>query len=47
MFFISVFIEDEYSPVLNNHRLIGDFKGLRSINVSGDWRAIFQKITLL
>ena len=28
--------------ILNNHALTGKFQGRRSINITGDWRAIFS-----
>lgn len=31
------------APMLRNHSLSGKYKGCRSINVSGDWRAIFRE----
>lgn len=39
---LSVFISDEFSPILNNHPLKGKYKGYRSINISGDLRAIYK-----
>lgn len=38
-----IFEKDEFNPILNNHALIGKYKGLRSINVTGDLRAIFKR----
>lgn len=38
-----IFEKDEFSPVLNNHALKGTYQGYRSINVSGDIRAIYKK----
>jgi len=35
------FSGDHYKTKLNNHALKGKFKGYRSINVTGDIRAIF------
>ncbi len=35
------FGNDQYKPTLNNHALKGKFQGYRSINVTGDIRAIF------
>jgi len=35
------FVEDQYRPTLNNHALKGKFQGYRSINVTGDIRAVF------
>ncbi len=40
---IDVFIKDEFNPILNNHALRGKCKGYRSINVTGDIRAIYKK----
>jgi addiction module RelE/StbE family toxin len=34
---------DEFNPILNNHKLNGEFDGCRSINVSGDIRIIYIK----
>ena len=36
-----LFFENPFSSQLNNHQLIGEHKGHRSINITGDWRAIF------
>lgn len=38
-----LFIQDEFDPVLNNHALKGKYLGYRSINVTGDIRAIFKR----
>ena len=38
-----LFLEDEFNPILNNHALKGKYQGLRSINVTGDLRAIYRK----
>ena len=38
-----LFEKDQFNPILNNHTLSGDYKGYRSINVSGDVRAIYRK----
>ncbi len=39
---LAVFKVDPFDPVLNNHLLKGMFLGHRSINVTGDWRAIYR-----
>lgn len=39
---LKIFIEDPYYSSLNNHQLTGSFSGYRSINVTGDWRAIYS-----
>lgn len=40
---ILLFQEDQFDPVLNNHSLRGQYLGYRSINITGDLRAIFKK----
>jgi addiction module RelE/StbE family toxin len=39
---ISLFVQDPMNQMLNNHALIGKFQGYRSINITGDWRAIYS-----
>ena len=41
---LELFKEDPANQLLNNHQLKGDFRGYRSMNVSGDWRAIYREI---
>lgn len=36
-----IFLLDQFSPQLNNHSLTGIYRGYRSINVTGDWRAVY------
>lgn len=38
---LTLFLTDPYAALLNNHGLTGQWRGYRSINISGDWRAIF------
>lgn len=38
---IRIFSRDKFDGVLNSHKLMGKMKGLRSINIGGDWRALF------
>lgn len=38
---LGLFISNQNSAALNNHALKGKYLGYRSINVSGDLRAIF------
>lgn len=35
--------QDLFHPQLNNHQLSGNYKGFRSINITGDWRAIYSQ----
>ena len=41
---LKIFILDKRSAILNNHALKGKFRGFRSINVTGDWRAMFREL---
>lgn len=38
-----LFLEDEFDPILNNHALKGKYLDYRSINITGDLRAIYKK----
>jgi len=38
-----LFNQNAFHPQLNNHQLSGKFKGYRSINITGDWRAIYSQ----
>ncbi len=38
---VKLFLQDPYNPKLHNHLLTGKYRGCRSINITGDWRAIF------
>ncbi|MDO8639580.1 MAG: type II toxin-antitoxin system mRNA interferase toxin, RelE/StbE family [bacterium] len=38
-----IFEKDESNPILNNHALKGEYQDYRSINVTGDVRAIYVK----
>ena len=40
---LGVFVANKFDSKLHNHRLSGKHKGYRSINVSGDYRAIFEE----
>lgn len=39
-----LFMDDPFNPVLNNHPLIGKYKGYRSINITADYRAVYESI---
>lgn len=41
---LKLFGQDQFDPILNNHALKGKYLGYRSINVTGDLRAIFIKM---
>ncbi|MEK7115452.1 MAG: hypothetical protein AAB862_00695, partial [Patescibacteria group bacterium] len=38
-----LFLKDKFHPLLNNHSVENRFPGCRSINVTGDYRAIFKE----
>lgn len=40
---LALFEKDPYNPSLNNHVLHGRWLGYRSINVTGDFRAVFKQ----
>jgi len=40
---ISIFNTDPFHLQLHNHQLTGSFKKYRSINITGDWRALFTE----
>ncbi|MFH1535893.1 MAG: type II toxin-antitoxin system mRNA interferase toxin, RelE/StbE family [Patescibacteria group bacterium] len=37
------FLINPFHPQLNNHPLSGNYKGYRSINITGDWRALYSE----
>ncbi len=37
-----IFLKEEFNPILHNHSLKGKYKGYRSINISGDLRAVYK-----
>lgn len=41
---IDVFSQNPNDLQLNNHKLHREWEGFRSIDVTADWRAIFQEI---
>ncbi len=42
---LNLFLKNPFAPILNNHFLKGKYLNSRSINVTGDWRAIYQEKT--
>ena len=40
---LTFFTQDPFYPQLNNHALGGKLQGYRSINITGDWRAIYSE----
>ena len=41
---LEIFLKDRFNPILNNHKLHGEYEGFSSINVTGDYRAVFEYI---
>ncbi len=41
---IRILKEDSLNPILNNHKLKGEYAGFNSINITGDYRLIFEYI---
>ena len=39
---LKIFISNPFSPELNNHKLSGEWVGHRSIDVTGDMRAVYK-----
>ncbi len=37
-----IFILDSFHPLLQNHALKGKYQGYRSINITGDYRAVYK-----
>jgi len=42
---ITMFMENPNYSLLHNHALAGEWIGCRSINITGDIRAVFEEIT--
>lgn len=41
---LKLFMQDPRHPLLNDHALTGSWRGYRSINITGDWRAIYELV---
>lgn len=41
---IKIFIKDPHNSELKNHELHSEYEGLRSINVTSDYRAIYEEL---
>jgi len=40
---LELFVINQFHPLLNCHSLHGRLAGYKSINVTGDWRALFRE----
>lgn len=41
---IAIFAKNPYNLNLNNHKLKQEYEGYRSIDITADWRAIYEEI---
>lgn len=41
---LEIFKVNPFSPVLNNHSVAPEYAGWRSIDITGDYRALFEMI---
>lgn len=41
---IEIFRKDPLNPQLRNHKLRNEYEGLRSINITADYRAIYKEV---
>ncbi|MEK7177417.1 MAG: type II toxin-antitoxin system mRNA interferase toxin, RelE/StbE family [Patescibacteria group bacterium] len=39
-----IFLKNPFAPILNNHHLKGKYLYSRSVNITGDWRAIYSEV---
>ena len=42
---LTIFISNIHHPLLHNHSLNGPWAGCRSINVTGDLRAVYEELS--
>lgn len=40
---LQLFVRNQQARALNNYKLKGRWQGYRSINITGDWRAVFRQ----
>ena len=41
---LHLFLKDPTHPLLNNHKLHGEFVGCRSFNITADSRVVFEEL---
>lgn len=39
---LELFKVNRFNPILNNHKLHGEYEGCNSINITGNFRAVFK-----
>lgn len=42
---LELFNQDPFNPILDNHSVDGVYPGWRSINITGDYRALFEPLS--
>lgn len=40
---LKLFEQNPHHPLLRNHALTGEYKNYKSINITGDWRALYSE----
>lgn len=40
---VRIFLQNEFDPLLGNHPLQGKYAGYRSIDITGDFRLIYER----
>ena len=43
---VTIFAKNPLDPELNNHELRKPYEGLRSIDITNDYRAIYEEVTV-
>lgn len=41
---IILLTKNPFDPALRNHPLSGEWRGCRSIDITGDWRAVYEEL---
>jgi addiction module RelE/StbE family toxin len=41
---IELFTKDPYNPELNNHQLLDEYEGFSSIDITNDYRAMYEEV---
>ena len=42
---LTLFVHEPFHPLLDNHPLRGKWRGYRSINITGDWRIVYEPLS--
>jgi mRNA interferase YafQ len=42
---LKIFLKNQFDPQLNNHPLKGKYLNYRSINIGGDLRAVYKRVS--